>query len=161
MATCRTCVAIELSNLAITQYVDWDMAGMIEFDDLILGGNEEGLFQLYEGDTDAGVDIDAYVKTIKTDFGEAGQKRLRRLYLGYEADGDVSVVITVDDGYNEEYVVDLRNYDNIQHGQVQPVNSTLKGRYFDFKFSNEDGCDFSLDSVDALVLGLVGFNSTL
>ena len=162
MATCRTCVAIELSNLAITQYLNWDMAGMIEVDDYVIGGHENGLYKLNTSDYDDSLPINAYFIIPKTDFGSSNQKKMRALFLGFEASGELTATVTVDDEYSEEYTTESQLNQDIQSGKKMPTNaSTLKGRYFSLKIENNQGCDFSVDSIDGLILGVVGLDSTL
>jgi len=146
MAVCNICVAIELSNLAVSQYVDWNMQGLTFCNGVGYGGNTEGFFML-DGDDDAGVEIEAHFKLPKTDFGITNQKRVRRLYFGGELYDDMIVTLTADEEDSVDYT--LRNAGTgTQQGREIKANRSLKGRYFDVKVANTNGSDFGIDAID-------------
>lgn len=97
-------------------------------------------------------EIDASFKTVSTDFGISNPKRGRFLYIGYEADGDLSLDVYADEVHVGTYSIPAGKTGQ-QYYRV-PLNRTAYGRYWEFKFSNVDGADFSIDSVDVLPIKL-------
>jgi hypothetical protein len=143
-------ICMELSLLAVTQYSNFSFNSMCKFGDEYVGCNDFGVFTL-DGDTDNGVDIYALFELMSTDFGVANQKRIRKLYLGYETSGDLVVFVKDDDNNVRRYTVDAALADQRQHSVKVPVGRDGKGRYWSFGVENVRGCDFSIDSIDALV----------
>lgn len=84
-------------------------------------------------------------------------KRARFVYLGYEADGNLAVTVNFDDGTTTS-----RTYDSTKTGQQRRRKSfsrNRKGRYCKVKVANVDGCDFSIDSIELLLIILTqGYN---
>jgi len=144
-------IAMRLNNLAISQYCRYDFDSMVKFGDTYLGAGEEGLFTLEDADTDDGVDIDAIIEFPTTDFGISHQKRLRSIYIGYETEGSLKLTVTNDEGNEREYTLTALKTGNIQHGGEVSVNRDRKSRYLKLKIENVDGCDFSLNMIEAII----------
>jgi len=140
----------ELSLLAPTQYSNYNFDSMCKFGDVYLGCNELGIFTL-DGETDNNIHIAALFELLLTDFGVPNQKRIRKVYLGYEASGSLVLEIKDDDDNTRRYTVEAALANQRQHGARVPVGRDGKGRYWTFGVENVEGCDFSLDSMDVLV----------
>lgn len=143
-------IVTELALLASSQYIHYNFDAMCKFGDTYLGCNEAGIFAL-DGDSDNNIKIDAFFELLTTDFGIPNQKRIRKVYLGYEASGSL-VLEVLDDGNNSRrYTVESSLKDQRQSNAKISVGRDGKGRYWTFKVENINGCDFSLDSIDVLM----------
>ena len=150
-------LALRLSNLAASQYCRYSFDSMVKFGGMYLGAGEEGLFTLEDADTDDGVRIDSIVELATTDFGISHQKRIRALYVGYETSGNLKVTLSNDEDNEREYILVPTNIGEVffdptkQHGSKIKVDRDGKGRYWKVKMKNEEGCDFSINMVEATV----------
>lgn len=138
---------------ATTQFVGYDFNSMVSFNGKQIAAHDSGLFEL-GGDTDDGVDIDAYFEPVLSDFGDAHPKRIRFLYLGYEADGQITV--TTSDGLPEESAESetktiTPRFSGQQRVRIS-VTRALHGRYWSFRIANKNGSDFSVDSIIARII---------
>lgn len=143
-------LCMELSLLAPTQYANYNFDAMCKFGDVYLGCNELGIFTL-DGETDNNVHIAALFELLLTDFGIPNQKRIRKVYLGYEASGSLVLEVKDDEDNIRRFTVSAALADHRQHGTRVPVGRDGKGRYWAFRLENVEGCDFSVDSMDVLV----------
>ena len=138
-----------LQARATTQYIDYDFNSMVKFGDTFLGACDDGIFEL-DGATDNGNDIGAYFEPIITDFGISNPKKVRFVFLGYEAEGDLIVTLAADEGTRQSYVVD--SLKTGQQGRRMTSNRNMQGRYIMLGVSNTEGCDFGVDSVDLVIV---------
>jgi len=127
--------------------VEWGDGDAVEW-----GDDDEILW-----DDAAGTPISAYFKLPRTDFGIENEKRLRSMYVGYEADGSLLVTITPDEdtARSQDFTLAARIATQKQHSGRIPLRRDLRGRYFDFKIANVNGSDFSIDSIK-LVITVLG-----
>jgi hypothetical protein len=140
--------ALQLS--ATTQYINYDFNSMVRFGNKYLGACDDGIFEL-DGDTDSGDYIGAYFEPITTDFGISNPKKVRFIFLGYEAEGDLLITLSADEGDEQSYTVDSQKTG--QQRRRVTTNRNMRGRYITPKISNTLGCDFGFDSMDiALVV---------
>lgn len=138
---------------ATTQYTNYDFNSMVKFGDTFLGacnnGIDDGIFEL-DGDTDNGDYIGAYFEPITTDFGISNPKKVRFIFLGYEAEGDLIVTLSADEGSEQSYTVDSQKTG--QQRRRVPTNRNMQGRYIMSRISNVLGCDFALDAMDVTII---------
>ena len=133
-----------LNNLAISQYCRYD------FDSLCgkLAAGKDGIFTLDDAEDDAGVTIDSIVELPLTDLGISYQKRLRSIYVGYETEGSLKITVSDDEGNERDYMLAATS-DN-QHGGKVCIGRDGKGRYWQLRIENVNGCDFSLDMIEII-----------
>jgi len=131
-----------------TQYINYDFNSMVKFGNIYLGASTDGIYEL-DGDTDDGDDIGAYFEPIVTDFGINNPKKVRFMFLGYEAGGDLIVTF----GDNRSWV--SRTVDSVRTGQqwrrITGIRA-IRGRYLTFRISNVGGCDFGINSIDVALV---------
>ena len=141
-------LCINLANMAVTQYCDYNFNSFCEIDGKYYGATDDGIFEL-AGDTDAGEDIDAWFELPMSDFGINNVKRLRRIYLGYEATGDLT--IKVKDNEDNERLYPLGNIalDKQVGGEVTIERDQL-GRYWGLRIDNVRGAYFAVDSIEVV-----------
>jgi len=142
---------------ATTQYSNFLFNSMVKFGDTYVGANSNGIYEL-DGDDDDGTNIDAEFEPITTDFGLENPKWVRFMYFGYEADGDLVIVLSADQGVGETISIDS-DKTRQQRKRVSGVRS-IQGKYISFGIANTSGCDFGIDSIDVdLVVMPQGLNT--
>ena len=95
----KKCIAItiRLENQAISQYDHYDFNSFCKIGDTYLGANSSGIFTL-GGDDDNGTDINAIFALILSDWGVSNVKRIRKIFLGYETNGSLTVKVRNEEG---------------------------------------------------------------
>jgi hypothetical protein len=139
---------INTKNRATTQYQNFCFTSMVRFGERFLGASDDGLFEL-AGSDDNSVEISAGFKLPTSDFGIENLKRLRFMYFGLEATGDLEIEIVADEGTTRTYDIALKRSGRQQRVRI-PIGRDINGRYFSFEIRNKSGCDFSLDSIKLL-----------
>lgn len=140
-----------MARPSTVQITGWNFNSMVKFGQHYLGASEDGLFSL-EGDTDNGEDIESIIEPLTTDFDHNGDKRVRFMYFGLEADGEMEVDLLV----NEELAETIEIPTEVT-GQQEirvPAPQAIQGAYWGFQVRNIGGCDFSLDKIKLLLIKL-------
>ena len=147
-------IAMNLKNQALTQYTNYDFNSIVEHEGKVYGASESGLFTLDDASTDNGTAISAYFEFWIGDAGAINLKRIRALHFGFEANGNMTVEITDDDGTSKTYDITVEKTSTVgvagytQHGARVFIERTHIGRYWKAKVSNASGSDFSIDRID-------------
>ena len=147
-------LCLNVNNMAVTQYSWFNFNSIVQFNGIPMASGENGIFTLADAQTDNGADIPAFFEFWIGDSGTLNVKRIRALHFGLEANGDMTVEVTDDDGASIEYPITILKTDvvgvagYVQHGHRVFVERTHKGRYWKLKMSNVDSSDFSVDRVD-------------
>jgi len=157
MANCKLVLATELTLIASSQYLNYNFSSMVKFGNRYYGGNSDGLFELETGDLDNDSNIEAYFKLITTDFGVSNLKRMRSIFVRGVSDG--KLLFTVEDDEENERTYPLDNVKATATGQKVPIGRDGKGVYWSVKVSNYEGSNFSINSMDALMLFLKTTNT--
>ena len=139
---------INLSILAVTQFCNYNFNSFCKIGDKYFGASDSGIFEL-EGDNDNGTDIDAFFELPVSDFGIENVKRIRKLYVGYEAKDDLTVTVKDNEDNARSYTLSYLDYDRQNGGQVDVGRDGL-GRYWQIRIDNTNGCYFAIDSIDLL-----------
>lgn len=146
-------LCINRRNTAVTQFTNYSFTSATVFGGSLLCTGSGGIYQADTGDNDDGVGISATVELPLSDFGHEGQKRVRRIHLGGEFDGDKVTVITEDGEANRrEYTASSKS--GLERNIYADVGRDGKSRYWKIIVKNVNGGDFSLDSVTAVVVPL-------
>lgn len=147
-------LCVNIGNTAVTQYSNFNFNSIVQFGGKTYGSGDAGIFILADSQTDNGLPIDAFFEFWIGDAGAINLKRIRALHFGFEANGNMYVEVTDDDGTAVEYPVTVLKTGTVgmagyvQHGHRVFVQRTHKGRYWKLKVSNADGADFSIDRID-------------
>jgi len=147
-------LCMNVNNFTVTQYSNFNFNSIVQFQGVSYAANESGIFSLGNDQTDNGIDIPAFFEFWIGDSATLNLKRIRALHFGLEANGDMTVEVTDDDGTSKEYDITVLKTDTVgvagytQHGHRIFVERTHKGRYWKTKVSNVDGSDFSIDRID-------------
>jgi hypothetical protein len=147
-------LCISLDKVAPSQYANFNFSGMCRFGDRIIGGNDNGVYQLLTGNTDGNSStlIDSHFRTGPTGFGVEHEKRLRKLYLSMRSSGRLEISVSADG--KEDVTRDLTPHDNslkIIHQEVAGGRD-IKGKYLDLKVSNIQGSDFTISEIRAVMI---------
>lgn len=137
------------TNRASTQFENYGFNSFVNFQGMQLAASDAGISML-GGESDNGTAIAAYFEPVTSDLGSPRPKHLRFVYLGYEADGALKLVVGDDAGRLLGYPVTPRAAGQ-QRFRVT-VSRAIQGRYFTFRIENIQGADFSVDSMDCLYI---------
>lgn len=134
--------AMNTRNAAISEYTNYEFNSFARIGNKYIGASSSGLYELV-GDTDAGADI---IATIKSGFAEwAGSKfaMFQGIYLGVRGTGDF--VLKVITGDNSEYIYSV----TAQSMKTTKITTGkgLRARYFAFELVST-GQDFDLDTIE-------------
>jgi hypothetical protein len=150
----RLTMGLTLPILAVRQYGNFNFNSFCKLGDLVLGANESGIFVLEDGDTDNGTKISAFIELPVRDFGISNLKRLRKAYIGLEADGVVRLLVKNDEHNERVYKIIPSGFGDYQEAVKVPIGADGKGRYWSFRIENQDGCDFGIDSLEVVPIVL-------
>lgn len=143
-------LCLQLERTALSQYGNYNFNSMCKFNGAYLGANENGIFTLDSGDLDDTAEIEAFFELVTSDWGIAHQKRIRSIYLGYEADGNLMLTVKDDDDNQREYLIEPNHFGNKQHSTKLFGDRNGKGRYWMARIDNVNGSDFSVDDIKIL-----------
>lgn len=142
-----TTITTNLSNKATAQ-LSTSYNSMADFDGVYLGANETGLYRICSGGDFNGTEIDASFTVATTDLGISNSKRMWCAYIGYESEDDLTMEVWCDEISAGTYTIPASKTGQ-QRAKV-PINRGPHGRYWKFKFSNTNGCDFAIDEVEVV-----------
>ena len=147
------CLALE--RTAPTQYRNYNFNSMAKVGDVYLGANENGIFILDSGDSDAGDEIEAFFELPTSDWGIINAKRIRRLYVSYESNGDLLLSVKDDEDNLRYYLLEPVHLPNKQHTARVAIGRDGKGVHWMIRIENTSGSDFSVDRINIIpvVLG--------
>jgi len=140
-------LAVNLKNLAISQYTNYNFNSFAKIGDTHIGFNEDGVYELDNAQDDDGTDIDAFGELIRSDWGISNQKRIRKVYVGCESDGTIQLITSTDENTAETYDLTPALSSSEQGSGKLNGKRSQKGRYWKPKVANTLGCDFSVDSI--------------
>ena len=139
---------------APAQYENFDFESMAHLGDRPVGIDENGIYELFAGDTDNGENIEAYFDLPQTNLQTSYNKRLRSIFLGCRADGDLFITIK-DDGENEHTYQVHPTKVGKQHTSKLPCGRKFhKGCYFSIRIGNVNGAYFDIDYMQILPIML-------
>jgi len=142
-------LAMNLKNLAISQYINYNFNSFAEINGTFIGFNEDGIFDLDNTQDDDNTNIDAFAELVTSDWGIPNLKRIRKIRAGYEAAGDIRLILTADEGTEQSFTLAPTTTGNIQTDGSMTGRRIQVGRHWKIKIENTLGCDFSLDTLTA------------
>ena len=141
-AATRTWV-LNLRKKGLTEYNNFPFNSYAILRGTVLSAGDGGLFSHASQNSDAGTAISALVRTGEESFGTSFNKRVPRIYLGYETSGAVKFsTFTSQDG-QRVYLLPDNGIRKIQQRRI-PVGRGPKSPYWQFEVTNVDGADFLL-----------------
>lgn len=154
MADDRLGTRLNLKRVALSQYGNFNFNSMAVMNGVPIGASSDGIFSLFDAETDNGTYIASIVETVLTNFGIISKKRPRRLYVSLEASGLLLIKMKADDGEYESYNFNPKKEGQMEHRTPLSVSSFQKGDYWMIRIENVDGADFSIDDLSALMIVL-------
>jgi len=108
------------------------------------------------GTTDNGVAISSVFEPIRTDFGLSNPKRIRRLYLTFEATKGkkIQILMTADEDSTTVQTIVFEAYKNGKQVVEMVTDRMPIGVFWSFTVSNINGADFAISRLEALVIVL-------
>jgi len=137
---------------ALTEY-DFEFTSYALFNGLVLGVSPAGVVVLGTQAVDGALPITGRARTGKSDYGETHLKRVPRLYVGGEFNGDVLFRTIVDATGTRTYRLVHNHVDGMQQRRV-PIGKGPKARYWQYELEGENGADFVIENVLAYPTGL-------
>lgn len=131
---------------ALTQYTNFPFNSFAAFNGMYLAASAEGLFML-GGATDNGALINAAARVGMTDFGTSFLKRVDRSYVGYRTDGNLVIRVYTDEVDSRDYMLEATGRLGL-HGNHFRIGKGLRARYWQFEVQNQNGADFTLNSIE-------------
>jgi hypothetical protein len=139
--------ALQTQRMALSTYDDLPaFNSLAQFNGVYLGATSAGIFAL-TGAADAATAIDAVLRTGSTDFSTSHLKRIERVWLQYETDGELTLTVITDGGVRTSYPLPPTGSTGL-HGHSVKIGQGLKSKYWAFEVANVDGSDFSLDVIE-------------
>ena len=132
-----------------TQYDNFPFNSFAKLRGEVYAASDTGIYKL-GGDTDAGEQIDARLKTGLLDLGSHKMKNVKAAYLGFTGDDRMILKVTVvDRGQKNEHWYEAIPSDAgaFRDGRVT-IQQGLRSRYWQFELTNIDGADFDIDDID-------------
>ena len=126
----------------VTEYDNFEFNSFASMGNKYIAASGSGLYEL-NGDTDAGADIIARLKSGYMQFGGTKLSRLKSAYIATRGGGDFVLKIETGDGATYTYAVDSRN---MRSSKVH-MGKGQRARYFSFELTSA-GQDFDLDTLE-------------
>ena len=152
MAEDRLTICLALHRVAVSQYDNYNFNSMCNFDGMLLGSNEDGLFQLDSGDFDDTQHIKAFFRLGATEFDMIEEKAVRYLLINCRLDGLLKASINPDGKGDVSSDVIPKNEDLRLIDHKVPIGKDTKGRSLDLKVENIQGSDFTINRIDAMLV---------
>jgi len=131
---------------ALTEYTNFDFNSFAEFNGQVLAAGSTGVHSLGTQDLDDASQIDAVFRTGISGFNTSYVKRIPKLYLGYRSDGNLLFkTLTTHDGPRVYRIP--ANGNESHHQRRVPIGRGPKSTYWQFELANEEGSDFSMNSI--------------
>jgi hypothetical protein len=146
----KAVININLSNLAVTQFCNYDFNSFCQIGNSYYGASDTGIFEL-TGDDDNQVNIDAFFELIVSDFGISNMKRIRSIYVGGEANGGLTLTLKDNENNSRIYTLNLTSNSKQSSAKV-PVDRSGLGRYWQVRIDNIAGVYFAIDLIEVLAV---------
>jgi WD40 repeat protein len=142
-------------TMAPSEYANFTFESMAGIAGRYYGAGPDGLF-LLDGDDDAGVPIEARIRTGELDFGSPMIKRIEEAFIGYTATGDLVLkLVWSRAGKRKEHWYLAKNPVPGEPTETRVVpGKGLESRYFQMELANVNGADFEIDRLDLVPINL-------
>jgi len=139
----------EMGSKATTQRTGFSFNSFFEMDGSFFGCSDD-MLALMGGDTDDGVDIDAYLAVGATDMGIGRPIRLEYLYASLETDGTLYIKTTPNMDATRAVTIEFTPSAAEYHRHREKLGEGDIAVLWGFEFGNVDGADFSLSMMEIL-----------
>jgi hypothetical protein len=148
------CLNLLLPTRGITQFINFNFTSACTFEGKALASNENGIFLLESSELDDGVEILSLTELARTDFGISNEKRVRKVWVGYQSLGELLFLVSADGGDWEEFTMPENQGELNQKGAEFTLPRSMHGRYWQFAIQNPNGVDFSIDQIQVMLVVL-------
>jgi hypothetical protein len=138
-------MVINIRNKALTLYNNYNFNSMCQFNGKSYGATETAIYDLDNGTTDNGTNIEWNFKTGYLDLHQTVKKKLRQIWFSYKSDGDIMLTIIQSDGEEYEYLLEGINITD--EGLRVKVGKGIKKNYLALNVSNISGSSIALDAM--------------
>lgn len=138
--------AMNTRTAAVTEYTNYNFNSFAQLGDKYLGATKDGLYEL-SGDTDAGVDIIADIKSGFAQFAGVHLSSFKGAYIAVRGGGSYVLRIFTGDGNRYDYAVTA---DSMKTARIN-MGKGIRARYFAFELISS-GQDFDLESLEFIPL---------
>ena len=118
------------------------------FNGAVLGCGPSGVVVLGTQADDNGTKIDAVARTGKSDYDRSLLKRVPRLYIDYQTDGDMIFRTITSESGTRSYLLPTNNVIGFQQRRV-PIGKGPKAAYWQYEMENVNGSDFTTRGIMA------------
>ena len=139
----RRAIVMNLSNHAVTHYENFDFNSIVQFNGVLIGANENGVYIL-GGDNDLGQYIESELTGGLIDLSERAVKTALEGWLAGRSDLAMDLRVTVDEGNVYEYP--FVKFGNNHEARAKIGKGLNKHRFFTFGLKNKSGSNFDLQS---------------
>jgi hypothetical protein len=147
-------LCLDTVGVALSQYGSYDFNSLCVFEGKLLAGSDLGLYQCTgEVDADA-VDIASIFTFPSTDAGSKKQKKIRQVVISGWWAGELKIAVLYDEVSGGYYTIPPTGAMQEQTVTVH-INSEDYGRYIGLSIENVGGADFSIDSIDMMLIPTV------
>ena len=141
------CVTLELNNLALSEYTNYDFNSFCLHKGECYGASADGIYTLDDGGTDNGSNIAGLLKSGLLDFGLENPKTLRAAVVVFESNDDLILTVEPDEGVPDSKTLTSDLVSNRQQGEAVFFSREHAGGLWSFQIKNVDGGDFSVDKI--------------
>jgi hypothetical protein len=141
------CVTLELSNLALSEYTNYDFNSFCIHKGECYGASPDGIYVLDDGGTDNGSNIASLLKSGLLDFGLENPKTLRAAVVAFESTDDLVLTVEPDEGVPDSKTLISDLVSNESQGKPVFFSREHAGGKWSFQIENVDGGDFSIDKI--------------
>ncbi|MFA5160320.1 MAG: hypothetical protein WC484_07455 [Candidatus Omnitrophota bacterium] len=138
-------MVMNIRNKALTLYDNYDFNSMCQFNGKSFGATETAIFDLDNGTTDNGTDIDWNFKTGYLDLHQTEKKKLRQIWFSYKSNGDIMLTVIQPDGEEYEYL--LEGIDITDEGLRVKVGKGIRKNYLALDIKSVSGSSITLDTM--------------
>ena len=144
---------MNVSNKAITEYLNFNFNSYCKFGDKFFGANTNGIF-LLGGDSGEEAIIKSQVRFAAYNIPKPLVHRPREVWVSFRSNGQLIITVRLNEKDTWEDIIPIIS-DNIDEGR-QTFAKGLKGSCFEFGIKNRDGADFDLESIRVMIDELRG-----
>jgi hypothetical protein len=144
----RKAVVMNVSHGGVSEYPNFPFNSFGYFNGIYFGANSSGIFRL-DAASDSGTFINAEVRIPLQDLRIPHPKHLREAWLTFRSDGDIALVIQVEE--DTVWTNTVTFLKKKLHEQRAKIARGLSGRFIAAGIRNIDGSDFDLDTMRVVV----------
>lgn len=145
--TVQNVVVMNLSNYAISEFLNYPFTGFFALGDSYFGVGPDGIY-LLEGEKDhGGIDIETEVEKTGIDLQTPMLKRAADVYLKFRSNGDLAFKMIADKKTSQRLL--NNGIEGLRTQKIEPGRG-IKGRHLGFNIKNVKGANIRLNELHFL-----------